>query len=63
MIKNKIAFEIKKEERLYNFYCDPESPLGEIFDVLSSMRSMVFEKLKEVEKQNSEKKDCDECKQ
>jgi hypothetical protein len=62
MIKNKIVFEIKKEDRVYSFFCDPESPLGEIFDVLSSMRSMVLEKLKEVEKQNTEKKDCDECK-
>lgn len=45
MIKTKISFEVKKDERVYAFYCDPECPLGEIFDVLCMMKSEVVQRI------------------
>lgn len=64
MIKNKVAFEVKKDERIYAFYCDPECPLGEIFDVMCSMKSVVLERINAVSIKPEDKKECaDECKQ
>jgi hypothetical protein len=57
MIKNKIAFEVKKEERIYSFNCDPDSPLGEIFDVLCSMQSEVVNRINAVNIKPEQKND------
>ena len=45
MIKNKVAFEVKKDERIYSFYCDPECPLGEIFDVICIMKAEIVSRI------------------
>lgn len=60
MIKNKIFLEVKRAERVYQLSLDPDSQLGECFDVLSEMRAYVIEKLNEAEKSSQkpeEKKD------
>jgi len=49
MIQNKIQLEIKKGERSYQLNISPDSPLGELYDVLSEMRGYVYTRLKEVE--------------
>ena len=41
MIKNKSVFEIKVGERIYQFQCDPDSPLAEVNDVLNIMKNHV----------------------
>jgi len=52
MINNKIQFELKKNERSYQLIISPDSPLGELYDVLSEMRGYVFNRLKEAEEQD-----------
>jgi hypothetical protein len=54
MLKNKINLEINKEDRVYNFECDPTAPLGEIYDVLTQMKSFILEKISEAEKISNE---------
>lgn len=59
MIKNITKLEIKKGEREYQFYVENNSPLGEIFDVLTEYRNYVLERLKNVDAQSSnEEKTC-----
>jgi len=59
MIKNKVVFEIEKDERNYLFIMEQDSPLGEIHDVLSSMRQEVVNRINSLEKEGCK----DECKQ
>lgn len=53
MIKNMIHLEIKSSERVYQFVCTNESPLGEIHDVLCQMKAEIVRRINEA--QNSEK--------
>jgi len=53
MIVNKTTLEVKKEDRTYVLTCEPNSPLGEIFDVLSTMKAFVISKMQESEKKPS----------
>lgn len=46
MMKQKISLEISKNEKVYQLVLDPDSPLGECFDVLTQLRAYVFEKIK-----------------
>jgi hypothetical protein len=57
MLKNSAKIEIKMDinERSYQFFCDNNSPLGELYDALSSIRNFVTEKMKEIE--NKEQQD------
>ena len=50
MIKNKTAIEIKKGERVYELILSPESPLGEVYDVLCEMKALVYDKISEAQK-------------
>jgi hypothetical protein len=43
MIKNKTSLEIKKGERIYQFICELDSPLGEVFDVMSEIRGYAID--------------------
>jgi hypothetical protein len=45
MIKNRTIIEKKMGERVYELVLDPQSPLGEVFDVLCHMKSFVLEKM------------------
>ena len=47
MIKNKIVLEQKIGERAYEFYCNPDSPLGEVHDVLHMMKDEIIKKMQE----------------
>lgn len=55
-IKSKTTLEKKTGDRIYTFECDPDSPLGEIYDALNMMRNFILEKIKENEKAESK---CD----
>lgn len=50
MYKQQGILEVKKNERLYQMQLAPESPLGEVFDVLSEMRGFVVNKIMEEQK-------------
>lgn len=41
MIKNLTVMELKTGERTHQFLCECSSPLGEVYDALSNMRSFI----------------------
>ena len=41
MIKNVAKFEYKVGERVYQFICDHDAPLGEVHDALGQFKSHV----------------------
>lgn len=60
MIENQVILKVKKNERVYILTLSPDSPLGEVFDVLTEMRSEVLSKIqKACEDQVVEKKSCE----
>ncbi len=50
MIKNKTVLEVKMGERTYELMCSPDSPLGELYDVLFQMQSYVIGKINDSQK-------------
>lgn len=55
MLKNIVHLEVVQNEKSYIFECAPDSPLGEIYDVLSQMRGYVINRMKEETQKASEK--------
>jgi len=59
MFKHISVLEVKgNEKRMYKFYCDPKSPLGEVHDALTTMKIHVLEQMKlqeQKEKDESQK--------
>ena len=51
MIKNQVIFKIQKGDRDYILSLAPDSPLGELFDVLTQMRTEVLLKIEAVAKE------------
>lgn len=47
MIKNQTILEIKKNDRIYQLSLSADSPLGEVFDVLTEMRGFVIDRIRE----------------
>lgn len=45
MIKNRTVLEWKVGERLYEFHCQPDSPLGEIHDALMQFKGTIVDKM------------------
>ena len=45
MLKNKIALEHKIGERIYEFVCTPDSPLGEIHDAVCAFKSFIVDRI------------------
>jgi hypothetical protein len=50
MIKTKTILEVKIGERIYEMECDPNAPLGEVHDALSSMKSYIINRMAEANK-------------
>lgn len=48
MLKQKTVFEVIGERKTYRFECDPDSPLGEIHDVLCQMKHYVVNRINDV---------------
>lgn len=46
-IQNKTIIEIERDIRKYQLHMNPESTLGEIFDVLIEMQKIISDKIKE----------------
>lgn len=51
MIKNNTILEVKIGERIYQFQCSPDSPLGETYDALQQMKAFIVQKMIDVEKE------------
>lgn len=54
MIKNKTQLEIKTGERFYTLQCDPDSPLGEVYDALFKMMNYVMQRIDQQNQQQFE---------
>lgn len=61
MIKNRVLFEEKVNERIYQFYCDADSPLGELHDVLMKWKGYTVERMQsaQAEEQEIKNKMCE----
>ena len=53
MIKQRTILETKRGERIYQCSMEPDSTLGEIYDVLSEMRALILHRI--IEEDNKEK--------
>lgn len=54
-LKNKVVLEVEADNRLYFLDCASDSPLGEIYDVLSVMRSYVIDRMVTEQEQTQRK--------
>ena len=54
MIKDIKVLEVKINDRMYQFQCSPDSPLGEIHDVLVLMKNEIIELMKKQDKPKEE---------
>lgn len=54
MLKNHSKLEVKKGERIYQFHCDSDAPLGEIYDSLAQMSFYISGRINEVEAKKQE---------
>ncbi len=59
MIKNMIHLQCKPSERVYEFICSQDSPLGEIHDVLCQMKSEIVKRISESNVDPKEKEKSD----
>lgn len=47
MMKANVYLESVKGEKTYRFTCDPQSPLGEAYDVICEFQNFIIERMKE----------------
>lgn len=47
MIKNKVIFEVKKDDKTIQLLCDPDVGLGFLHDALQEMKVFVIQKINE----------------
>lgn len=52
MIKTAARFEYKIGDRIYQFICDHDAPLGEVHDALTKFKSHVVGVINSLEKNN-----------
>lgn len=59
MLENRYQYNIKKGERTHIYNFSPDTPLTELYEVLTEMRSDIFNRMKqneEAEKKQTEQK-------
>jgi hypothetical protein len=54
MIKQKTVLEVKIGERVYELFCQSDSPLGELHDALLQMKGFTVEKMVIAHRQEQE---------
>lgn len=60
MFKQRLILEVDgKEERKYRFECESASPLGELYDALTKMRSEVMRLMMEYDEKEKKKLEAD----
>ncbi len=50
MLKQKTLLEVKIDDKLYQFYCDPDSQLGQLHDALAQMKQYVVQRIVDAQK-------------
>ena len=56
MFRQVYECEVKLNERTYRFTCENNSPLGEIYDVLTMIKNHIVQRISEIEDRESTKK-------
>ena len=59
-LKNKVNLEVESETRRYYLDCAADSPLGEIYDALSIMRSYVIDRMMTEQEQTEKRQQPEE---
>jgi len=54
MLKQKTLLEVKRDDREYVLECAPDSPLGQLYDVLNEMRSYIITRITDEQKAQQE---------
>lgn len=57
MLKNQSILEVKVGDKVYRLYCEPDSSLGEVHDVLVRMRHYVVERIQAAAKEDDKPKE------
>ena len=57
MFQQKTILEVKAADRIHRFECDPNSPLGEVFDALAAMKSFIVNEINERDKAEKQKQE------
>jgi len=57
MLKNLSTLEHKIEDRIYQFVCASNAPLGEVHDALVKMKAFVIGKIQEAQKAEEPKEE------
>lgn len=55
-VKVKSSIEVNIDDKLYQFVCDSDSPLGAVHDALCQMRILVVQKIAEMDVSKQEPK-------
>ena len=55
-LETQALITVEKEDRKYSFECAHNSNLGEIYDVLQEMKYYIYQRIQELEANQSEKK-------
>lgn len=58
-LRNRTTLEVKVGDRTYSMDCNSDSPLGEVYDALTQMRSYIVERI--TTQSDNEKKAEEEC--
>ncbi len=58
MFKNRFILEVKVGERIHTYICEPDSPRGEVHDVLCAMKAFNLEEMNKEAELDKPKKEC-----
>lgn len=50
MLKQKVVLEVNVKDKHYQLECFPDSPLGEVYDVLCQMKAYVIQRMSDEQK-------------
>ncbi len=57
MLKQKTHIELEKNDKMHSYICESGATLSEVFEVLSSMRSYIYGRIKEIEEAEAKLKE------
>lgn len=55
MLKNKVGLEFEKGERKFQFICDNDAAIGEIYDAILALRAHIYGIIQKAEEDQKEK--------
>jgi hypothetical protein len=61
MVEQKTVLEVTHNERLYKLSVLPDSPLGDVYEVLNQMRNYIIDRIESEQKKEKEAKEVSEA--